>query len=349
MWKKCKRLNKNQIKELQLFIAGSQTSGKETRRAQAVLLLDKEESIEAIKAITSYERRYIFEARKKYLTQGIEGLKDKRKKKVKELLTSSQKEEIARFLKIKSPQDFDYENNYWTTDLLADLIKVRYKVQYKSKTSYYLLFHQAKFTYHKPGRVYQKRDEKEVKTWKKTTQPVLKKALSEENTVVLAEDEMLLSTQTTTQKIWLPQGGYPKIEVSHQKENRSVYGFLNIKTGREHAFKALRQTMYHTKEALEKIRQIYPEKKILLLWDGPGWHRGSKVQDFIKEDGHIQTLYFPRYSPEENPQEHVWKSGRSKTSHNRFIQDIDRATDEFIGYLNNTKFPYSLLGYSAKM
>ncbi|PIQ07367.1 MAG: hypothetical protein COW72_00695, partial [Candidatus Nealsonbacteria bacterium CG18_big_fil_WC_8_21_14_2_50_37_10] len=93
-----------------------------------------------------------------------------------------------------------------------------------------------------------------------------------------------------------------------------------------------------------KVREIYPKKKLLIFWDGAGWHRGSKVQEFIKQDKNIQTIYFPRYAPEQNPQEHVWKSGRNKVTHNRFIQDIDSATDDLIKYFRSHKFNYSLLG-----
>ena len=104
--------------------------------------------------------------------------------------------------------------------------------------------------------------------------------------------------------------------------------------------------MYETVKILKKVRKVYPKKKILLLWDGAGWHRGSKTQEFIKKDQKIKTIYFPKYTPEENPQEHVWKSGRDQVTHNRFIENIDTTTDEFIKYLNKTNFPYSLLGFS---
>lgn len=344
MWQKQQKLTQNQIKEVESLAYDRKSSGQEVRRAQAVLLLDKEEKIELIKRLTHYQRRNIFDLRKKYLEQGIVALQDKQKKNPKELLTKPQKEEVALILQTKTPKDFGWECGYWTTSILGHLIEEKYQVKYKSKTSFYLIFKKAKFTYHKPGRVYHKRDEQEVKEWQVKTKPIIKKALQDKNIVILTEDEMILSTQTTTQKIWLPQGDYPKIEVSNKKENRSIYGFLNIKTGQEHSFKTERQTMYHTKERLEQIRNIYPNKKLLLLWDGAGWHRGSVAQDFIKRDGNIEIIYFPRYSPEENPQEHVWKSGRANVSNNRFIEDIDKATDEFVQYLNTTKFPYSLLG-----
>lgn len=41
-------------------------------------------------------------------------------------------------------------------------------------------------------------------------------------------------------------------------------------------------------------------------------------------------------APEENPQEHIWKPGRSVVT-----------PDELVEYLNTTKFQYALLGLSA--
>lgn len=343
MWKQRERLTQNQIKEIEAIVNNNKSSGQEVRRAQAVLLLDKEEKMQTIRELTHYGRRNIFNLRKKYLERGISALKDQQKKNSKELLTKDQKKEVAIVLQTKTPKDFGWDCDYWTTSILGRLIEEKCQVKYKSKTSFYLIFKQAKFTYHKPGRIYHERDEQEVKEWREKTRPIVEKALQDKNTIILTEDEMLLSTQTTTQKIWLPQGDYPKIEVSNKRENRSIYGFLNIKTGQEHSFKAERQTMFHTKNKLEQIRQIYPNKKLLLLWDGAGWHRGSVAQEFIKQDKRIEVLYFPRYSPEENPQEHVWKSGRDNVSHNRFIESIDKTTDEFVQYLNATKFHYSFL------
>jgi len=163
---------------------------------------------------------------------------------------------------------------------------------------------------------------------------------------VLCEDEMVLSAQTTFQKMWLRKNEYPKIEVSNDKKARSVYGFLNIKTGVEHAFKKDWQNMFITAEVLKKLRKKYPNEKLLIFWDGAGWHRGSEVKKFIEKDNHIETVHFPRYSSEENPQEHVWKSGRAHVTNNRHIEDIDKTADDFVKYLNKTKFKYSLIGVS---
>ncbi len=343
---KCDKLNKKQRKELQTIINDNNCSSKEIKRAQAIVMIDNEIEINQISQITGYQRSQIFVLRNKYIEKGIAAIEDPARKNPKELLNKKQRDEITEIVKEQTPDNVGFHGTYWTTALLGEYIKRKYKIKYKSRTSLYLFFQKASFTYHKPGRIYHLKDEAEVEKWQKTAKPILEKAFKDKDTVILAEDEMILSTQTTFQKIWLPKNEYPKIEVSNKKENRSVYGFLNIRTGEEHAFKTKWQNMYITRNILKKIRKIYPAKKILLFWDGAGWHRGSKTQEFIKKDKNIETIYFPRYSPEENPEEHVWKSGRSKITHNKYIENIDKTTDKFISYLRKTKFNYSLLGFS---
>jgi transposase len=339
----CKKLTTIQKQELQAVINYSKSSGREVRRAQAVLLLDQEMEIEAIIALTNYSRRQIFDLRKNYLNKGITVIHDGKKGKPKQLLTKKQLDEIIKTVKEKTPKEYGYDSNFWTTAILGDFIDSQYKIKYQSKTSIYLIFREAKFTFHKPDRLYQARNEEEVRKWKKKAKIKVKKALSEKNTIVLTADEMSLSTQTTIQKVWLPQGEYPHIEVATKRASRSIYGFLNIKNGKEHAFKTKWQNMYITYEVLGELRKVYPTQKLFLVWDKAPWHKGSKARQFIKEDGNIETFDFPRAAPDENPQEHVWKNGRSKITHNKFIDNIDKATDDFVNYLNNTTFNYSFL------
>ena len=346
--KRSPKLTEDQIYELGVFVRNGKHSGREVRRAQAILLVDQEVDIVAITAVTHFKRRQIFDLRRNYRNSGLPAISDKRKGAPKELLTKKQREEVLEILKKKTPKEYGYAQDFWTTGILGAVIEDLYKAKYKSKTSLYLIFKQAKFTYHKPGRVYDKHNEEEVEKWRKATKPKLKKLLQDKNTVILAADEMILTTETTIQKVWLPEGEYPKIECrTGGRKRRNVYGFLNMKTGQEHAFKTELQNMYMTKEILKKVRTIYPTQKIALFWDNAGWHRGSVVQEYIKKDGNIAVIHFPTYAPEENPQEHVWKSGRAECTHNEFIEDIDKATDGLVKYFNKTRFPYELLGFSA--
>lgn len=300
---RCKKLTNKQQQAIQAIINNNKSSGLELRRAQAVIMLNQEMLVEEIIELTNYSRRQIFDLRKNFLKKGITVIIDKQKGKTKELLTKKQLVEIVEIIKEKTPRDYKYDTDYWTTGIVGAVIESAYKIKYKSKTSIYLIFKEAKFTYHKPDRLYQARNEQEVEQWKKEAKIKVKEVLTEKDTIVLVADEMSLSTQTTVQKVWLPQGEYPKIEVAAKRETRSIYGFLNIKNGKEHAFKTEWQNMYITYDTLGKLRKIYPTQKLFLIWDKAPWHKGSKAQQFIKEDGNIETFDFPRAAPEENPQE----------------------------------------------
>ena len=277
----------------------------EVLRAQAVLLLDETSDQEKLLRFTGYSRAQVFRLKKRFLDDSL-------------------------YLFVSA--------NDW--------IEEAYEVKYKSKTSLYLVFKKAVFTYHKPGRVYDKHDEAEVTTWRRGAKPKLKRYWREQDTVILTADEMILTIETTIQKVWLPEGEFPKIVVTTGgRKRRNVYGFLNVKTGQEHAWKTELQNMYTTRDILKEIRKIYPTQKIVLFWDNAGWHKGSVAQEYLKEDGNIVQIPFPTYALNENPQEHVWKEGRSAVTHNRYIEDIDIATDELVKHFNETRFPYSLLGF----
>ena len=338
------KITQKHVAELDKFIDDSKNQA-ETKRAQSILLLAEGLNYRQITRTTRYSKKHIINFTNSYLTEGLTAIQDKRVIKAKEILTKAQREEIISILKTKTPKDFTYDSDYWTVGILGHYIEKTYEVKYKSKTSQYLLFKKAEFTFHKPGQVYQKHNDQEALEWRKTNEDRIKEALNDTATVVLCEDEMVLSQKTTFQKIWLPKGQYPKILVSNKKEARSIYGFLNIKTGKETAFKTEWQNMFITVEVLGKLRQIYKTEKILLLWDGPGTHRGREVTKFLENDGNIEVIYFPRYSPEQNPQEHVWREGRKQVTHNKYIENIDKTTDEFVNYLNTTRFHYSLFAF----
>jgi transposase len=340
-------LNETQLEELKAFSKNKETNRKEALRVQAILMLNKRLELDLIEELTDFKRSSIFAVRNRFLKQGIEGIKDKRKKVQSGILTKNQRTQVLDIIKTKKPRDFGFDEDYWSTWALGYLIHEQYGVRYKSKTSLYLLFKEAHFTFHKPGKVYQKRDEQLVKKWKEDVTPIIENAWKNDNVEIIAGDEMILSSITTFQKIWLPAGEYPKIEISSKRENRSFYGFLNIKTGREHAFVTEKQNMYLTVDLLKKLRSEYPKRKLLLFWDNAGWHRGSAVQDFLNQDKNIDIIYFPPYAPDQNPQEKVWKAARRHISHNRLVDKIETVANAFALFLNSTFFEYSLLGFKS--
>ena len=348
----CPKLTNIQIKELRVFKKET-ISTKDLNKANAVLMINDNIDIQTIENITDLKRSRIFSLRSSFLTEGIKILISQPKN-PKRLLTKNQLDQVQNDIKHKSPVEYGYDSPFWSTPILADHIFEEFGVKYKSKTSLYIIFKKINFTYHKPSKVYVKRDEQLIQDWKQTYVKQIEEYLKDSSYTVLFEDESIISSVTTTQKIWLEANNYPKIEVSNKRENVSIYGFLNIETGKQHAFMTERQNMYETVKILKKIRQIYPKKDnkvnklkgktIVLIWDNAGWHRGSKVQEYIKKDGNIIQIFLPPYSPDLNPQEHVWKEGKEKVTKNKYIPDVKKTGQDFVDYLNNSLFRYSFCG-----
>ena len=96
---------------------------------------------------------------------------------------------------------------------------------------------------------------------------------------------------------------------------------------------------------LDRLVPLYAGKKIAIVWDNASWHRSADVRTWLSDTKYdVKLMAFPTYAPELNPQEHVWRAGRSSITHNKFIENIDTATDAFVDHLNNTTYRYDFLG-----
>jgi transposase len=334
-------------------IADIQTFRKTTKdaeaahRALAVLLLMQGGDMAYSLYTTDHARRLKYA----YLRHGTAAFEDKRRSNRDRVLTKQERETVIQILRTKQPKDVvaACTDEHWSTYWLGRYIGEAFGKAYKSRTSHYLLFREAKLSFHLPGKLYERSDPVIKAAWLKETKPVLARYWQQPGTVILCEDEMVLTNATTLQKIWLPKGQYPPVlEINTTKKRQSFYGFLNLKTGQQHTFVTDKQNMLVTAEILTKVRKLYPTSKLVIFWDNAGWHKGSKAQEWIEQDGNTKTVYFPPYTPDFNPQEHVWKAGRSHVTHNRHIMKLKEVAEEFRQYLESRTFCYELLGFRAE-
>jgi transposase len=339
-----------QIAEIQTFRKTTKEAAA-ANRALAVLLLVQDGDMSYALYTVDHARRLKYA----YLRIGVDAFLDKRTSNRDRVLTKPEREAVVATLKARHPKDVitPCTDEHWSTYWLGRYIHEAFGKQYKSKTSHYLLFKEAKLSFHLPGKRYEKADQGVRDAWVKQQSDGRSRLMSawrDPDTVILCEDEMVLTSATTLQKIWLPKRSYPPvIETNNTKKRKSIYGFLNLKTGRQQAFTTDWQNMYITVGVLEKLRAVYPSQKLLIVWDNCGWHRGSEVQKWIRKDNHTKTLHFPPYTPDLNPQEHVWKAGRKATTHNQHITDIEQATKDFVSYIEAQTFGYELCGLRPRV
>jgi len=339
------KMTEKQIQDLSDRLKTS-SSAITTRRMLAILLVEENATEGSLLRLTHYKRSVAVKLRKKYILGGFEAIKSKKKeKKSKSFLTRNQKQEITTVLNEKVPSDiWEKAPNCWTTWHLAEFIKEKYDVVYKSKTSLYLIFKSTKFSFRKPQKFSVRRNDAEIAAWKEQYKPIFKIECANQNNVVLVGDEVILTSQTRLQKAWLPapdKAGYIK-DVTNRK-NTSLYGFLDVQTGEETAYHSEKQNSKSTIIVLNKLAEKYKNKRIVLFWDNASWHRSEEIKSFLKTTTQFKLYSFPPYAPDLNPQEHVWKEMKEKIFGNKFIGNFKETFAQALLFLNTTKFQYEFL------
>ena len=95
---------------------------------------------------------------------------------------------------------------------------------------------------------------------------------------------------------------------------------------------------------IDEIAQRYPNENSIMIMDGAGWHR-SKA---LCLPDNIKLFFLPPYSPELNPQEHLWEELREKFFHNKSFESMKALENDLEkGLLSLEKNPKLVASISA--
>jgi transposase len=145
-----KTKNKQNIRILtKAFKQGGLTTQEHTR-IQAVLLKEKGYSHEQIQDITLKSNDAIKEWITAFNKQGAEGLKNHNPIQPRHhILTNKQKDKIKQLITKHNPEYFKLTDEFWSVGALRQLIKQKFKVEYKSRKAYIELLKYCGLSYQK--------------------------------------------------------------------------------------------------------------------------------------------------------------------------------------------------------
>jgi transposase len=120
-----------------------------------------------------------------------------------------------------------------------------------------------------------------------------------------ATDEHRIGLLPLVRRVWAPKGKRPIAPVQQRYEWLYVCGFVRPTTGETVWWLLSTVTALLFGQVLAAFaREVGagPDKRILLVLDGAGWHTGEAMA--VPEGIHL--LFLPAYSPELQPAEHLW-------------------------------------------
>jgi hypothetical protein len=138
---------------------------------------------------------------------------------------------------------------------------------------------------------------------------------------VWAMDEHRVGLRPILRRVWAPRGQRPVATVRPRYEWLYVYAFVRPATGETYWLLLPTVSAAAFTVALRQFAAAAGAgagKRVALVLDGAGWHRGWAVA--VPEGLHPVTL--PPYSPELQPAERLWALSDAPLV-NRYFADLD--------------------------
>lgn len=144
----------------------------ERRRKKASRYFNTEKSVIEIAKKFGVTRTAVYQWKKKWKTEGMEGLAKGSYGRTSKL-TVKQEKEIQKDI-VKGAKKCGYDTDFWTIKRITDHIKKKTKVTYQNRSLWHTL-RRFGFSCQKPERRSRERDEKAIATWLAVTWPSIKK------------------------------------------------------------------------------------------------------------------------------------------------------------------------------
>lgn len=164
--------------------------------------------------------------------------------------------------------------------------------------------------------------------------------------MVLYIDQCHLIWDDARGYVWAPSSQRVEVPMTNFRERQTYYGAIEPLSGKLVVIPTDTAHGYWTTIFVEYLRQEYGNARLILLWDGASYHRGSEMRDYLEalNMGHardawrVTCIVFAPNAPEQNPIEDVWLKAKQYVRKNwqqcSTFQQVMRMFQEAINTLS---------------
>jgi transposase len=148
---------------------------------------------------------------------------------------------------------------------------------------------------------------------------------------VIFIDESRRSVNTELGRVLAYKGSKPIVRVNNlRREGVYVYCALNTHSGEVFVRLMERANQYTTMSFLRSLKEHVGEGEIYIVWDNSAAHRSKYVYEQASREG-MHHVYLPKYSPELNIVEEVFRELKAELSNKLFtnLNQLKEAIESF--------------------
>jgi transposase len=148
---------------------------------------------------------------------------------------------------------------------------------------------------------------------------------------LMFQDEARFGRISDTRYCWCRRPARPLVRAMVTQQYTYAYGAVSPQDGRFDSLVLPHVNSGCMQIFLDEIASRYPNDNVVMVLDGAGWHKSKG----LCLPGNLRLLFLPPYSPELNPQEHLWDELREKHFNNRVFDSIDVLEDHLVAALRD--------------
>ena len=285
----------------------------EALRIRAVGMVQKGESPEVVGKALGLNRTTIYDWLALYRKGGWGALKAKPLFGRPPKLDDKKLKWIYETVTQKNPLQLKFEFALWTREMVAMLIKNKFKIAL-SAVSVGRLLAQLGITAQKPLHRAIERDEALVQKWLKTEYPKIKKMAQTQGADIYFGDAAHIRSDHHAGRTWGKKGETPVVEATGARHGISLISAITSKG--KMRFMIKEKGGVNASVFIEFLRRLVigATHPVFLIVDRGPAHRAKKTKAFVETlGGKLKLFFLPPYSPDRNPDELVWKHLKADT------------------------------------
>jgi len=303
-----------------------QEVGRVAMRAQMVLLSVRGFTVPDIADIQEVSDVTVYQWLDRFDEKGPEGLHDRprsgRPAKVDEAVEENIEDSMS-----EPPTEQGYNFTYWTVPLLTEHLRQLLDTSFCEETIRNAL-HALGFRWRRPRWAVMQEDPQGAELMWAIWETIRDAA---EETLILIQDETTFKWLPPLRAMWMREGQQVRIPTPPANDSIALYGVLELESGDTFCAFHEKGRSDYTIAYLEQLLENYPRRQILLIWDQAKYHTSHAVEDWLAAHPRITVMLLPKYSPELNPIEQIWRQLKDQVAANltRPLKAIREAVRKF--------------------
>jgi hypothetical protein len=143
-------------------------------------------------------------------------------------------------------------------------------------------------------------------------------AVGERPVRLMFQDEARFGRMARIRRCWSPAPLRPVVCNGYEREFTYVYGGVSPLQGQLDWSLSQKMNTTNMSAFLSQVSQAHPQEFIVMVVDGASSHKAKEL--VVPEN--IRLIPLPAYSPELNPQEHIWEEVREKAFPNMVLDQM---------------------------